>query len=90
MNSENGVSATEIWRKTIRPDVGDFSEEGARNLMQLGFSEADKARISELSEKADEGALTPPETEELDWYLNLGRTIEFIKAKARSTLKSAA
>jgi hypothetical protein len=90
MNSENGVSATEIWHRTLRPDLGDFSEEGARALMQLGFSEADKRRIGELSEKADEGTLTQQETEELDWYLNLGRTIEFLQAKARLSLKSAA
>jgi hypothetical protein len=90
MNSESGVTAGEIWRRTIRPEVGDFSAEGARDLMQLEFSEADKARISELGEKADEGTLTPAETEELDWYLSVGWTVEFIKAKARASLKSAA
>jgi hypothetical protein len=39
-----------------------------------------------LSDKANEGVLTSEEAEELDRYLNVGRALEFLKAKARLSL----
>ena len=48
-----------------------------------------RQRVQELSAKANEGALSETETEELDNYLNVGRALEFIKAKARLSLDAA-
>jgi hypothetical protein len=50
------------------------------------FTDADAERVRELSEKAHIGQLTATEERELDNYLNVGRTLEFLKAKARLSL----
>ena len=40
--------------------------------------------------KANAGTLTADEDRELEQYLNVGRTLEFLKAKARLSLRDAA
>ena len=41
-----------------------------------------------MSRTRNAGTLSPVETEELDHYLNVGRALEFLKAKARRSLRS--
>jgi hypothetical protein len=77
----------EIWNRTIRPDLGDLSAEAARELLRLALSEDDNIRVRELSEKANGGELAAEEAQELEHYLNVGRTLEFLKAKARLSLQ---
>jgi hypothetical protein len=89
MNADTAVTETEIWDRAIRPEVGDLSAAAARDLLRLRLSEADAKRVQELSAKANESALSETETEELDNYLNVGRALEFIKAKARLSLNAA-
>jgi hypothetical protein len=64
-------------------------EPGERELLRLRHSDSDAERVRELSAKANEGKLSQAESEELDRYLNVGRALEFIKAKARLSLKAA-
>ncbi len=78
---------TEIWGRTIRPEVGDVSVEAARELLRLRLSEDDVERVRQLSDKANDGALSAEEAEELDHYLSVGRALEFLKAKARLSLR---
>ena len=89
MNSDAAVTEVEIWDRAIRPETGDFSAAASRDLLRLRMSDADTKRVQELSDKANEGALSELEAEELDHYLNVGRALEFIKAKARLSLKAA-
>ena len=89
MNVKTAVTEAEIWNRAIRPKVGDLSAAAARSLLRLRLSNADAKRVQELSVKADEGTLSELEAEELDNYLNVGRAMEFIKAKARRSLKAA-
>jgi hypothetical protein len=87
MSAESVASEAEIWSRTIRPGEGDLSPEAAREWLRLRIADVDVERIRELSEKAHVGRLTAVEERELDSYLNVGRTLEFLKAKARLSLQ---
>jgi hypothetical protein len=86
MSAESAATEAEIWSRTIRPAEGDLSPDAAREWLRLRISDADAERVRELSEKAHVGQLTATEGSELDNYLNVGRTLEFLKAKARLSL----
>jgi hypothetical protein len=86
MAVESSVTEAEIWNRTIRPGVGDLSPEAAREWLRLQLSDADAERVRELSSKANSGQLTGTEERELESYLNVGRTLQFLKAKARQSL----
>jgi hypothetical protein len=90
MSAESAASEAEIWSRTIRPGEGDLSPEAAREWLRLRISDADVDRIRVLSERAHLGRLTAIEERELDSYLNVGRTLEFLKAKARLSLQKSA
>lgn len=87
MVAEPSVTEAEIWNRTIRPGEGDLSPEAAREWLRLQLSETDVERVRELSSKANSGQLTVTEERELENYLNVGRTLEFLKAKARLSLR---
>ena len=89
MSVKTAVTEAEIWDRAICPKVGDLSAAAARSLLRLRISDADSKRVQELSTKADEGTLSELEAKEFDNYLNFGRALEFIKAKARRSLKAA-
>lgn len=84
----DSVNETQIWRRTIRPEIGDLSPTAARELLQLRLSDSDAKRVEELSAKAKNGSLTGQESIELETYMNVGRALEFIKFKARLSLKT--
>ena len=67
--------------------MGDLSAEAARELLRLRLSDSDAERVRTLSTKANAGDLSADETQELNYYLNVGRALEFLKAKARLSLK---
>ena len=87
MSVDTAATETEIWSRTIRPEVGGVSTEAARELLRLRLCDEDVERVRPLSDKANEGMLSPLEAEELDRYLNVGRALEFLKAKARLSLR---
>lgn len=87
MNNRAVTTEAEIWSRAIRPEVGDLQATAARELLRLRVTDEDAARVRELSTKANAGTLAPGETEELDHYLNVGRALEFLKAKARLSLR---
>lgn len=89
MSATGTVTETEIWGRAIRPDVGDLSAGAAQEFLRLRLSESDTERVRVLSAKASTGSLGADESQELDHYLNVGRTLEFIKAKARLSLRDA-
>jgi hypothetical protein len=87
VTSENEAA---IWNRTIQPENGNLGPEAARSLLELKLPPADIERVNELSAKAGEGTLTDDEGRELDNYLNVGRALELLKAKARYSLRRAA
>jgi hypothetical protein len=88
MSAEPLATEAEIWRRTVRPEVGDMSPDAARELLRLRISDEDADRVRELSGKASRGQMTLAEERELDNYLNVGRLLEFLQAKARLSLRN--
>jgi len=90
MSDLASTTEAEIWSRAIRPDIGDLSREAARELLRFRLSDRDVERVDELSARAQAGTISSEELLELDHYLNVGRALEFIKAKARISLHDAA
>lgn len=76
-----------ILKRVIAPDSGGMPIEAARQILNLGFDEADHVRMGELSEKAQEGKLSQEEREELEGYINVSHLIALLQSKARTSLK---
>jgi hypothetical protein len=56
-----------IFARLIKANDGDLSRDLARYILTLGFEEQDQARMRELAEKNQEGALTLKEEADRDW-----------------------
>ena len=83
------VAETEadIWARTLKPDEGDLAPQTARFFLDLRLSGADTRRLRELSDKARQDTLTAEERHELDRYLAMGWFLDFMRSKARLSLK---
>jgi hypothetical protein len=90
MSATTAETETEIWNRTIQPENGNLPLAVARAWLELKLSPGDRERVNELSAKAREGTLTAAEEQELDNYLNVGRALELLKAKARCSLERTA
>lgn len=88
MVAENSAAA--IRHRAIQPKKSDLDPAAARALLRLRFSRADLDRADELAAKASAGALTPAEERELEDYRTIGTALEFLKSKARLSLKHSA
>ncbi len=78
-----------VLGRLIKPDQGDFSPETAREILSLRFDDGDKARMNQLSLKAQEGTLTSDEQAEVDSYRRAGYMLGVLWSKARLSLKRA-
>ena len=58
-------------------------------MLGLKLAKADLDRADALAAKARSGRLTPREHQELDNYLTIGSVLEFLKSKARLSLRQA-
>jgi phage portal protein BeeE len=85
MFAENSPSA--IWQRTIERKKSRLDPSAARALLQLKFSQADLRRADALAAKARAGNLSAAEERELEDYRAVGTALEFLKSKARLTLK---
>jgi hypothetical protein len=77
-----------IWARVIAPEDNGLSPETARSLLEIRFSEKDKARMKELAERNQEGSLTEAERQELEGYVKVGDVLSLLHLKARRSLKS--
>jgi hypothetical protein len=66
-----------------------FSPALARQLLKLGFSDEDKARMHELAVRNQSGSLSARELEELRSYANAGCLLGILHSKARQALKQS-
>ncbi len=82
-------SPVAIWKRTIQPEAGNFTSAEARALLRLRLSPLDLDRADELAAKARAGNLASAEERELDDYAAIGGALEFLKSKARLSLKRA-
>jgi hypothetical protein len=80
-------TVADILERVIQPDGEDLPPEVASMLLSWHFKEADRARMSELSEKASLGTLTGEERTELEGYVLMGHLLAIAHSKARRSLK---
>jgi hypothetical protein len=80
-------SEAAIWTRVLQPEDNGLSPDAARSLLALTFSERDKARMSELAQKNQEGLLTPEERQELESYVKVGDVLSLLHLKARKSLQ---
>jgi hypothetical protein len=83
----NGSAAVGIWKRIIEPEAGTLSAAEARALLRLRLSGPDLDRADILAAKAQAGQLKEPEERELEDYLAVGSALEFLKSKARRSLR---
>lgn len=77
----------DILDRIIRPDDDSLPSEVARVVLSWRFSDSDRTRMTELSEKASEGTLGDTERRELDGYLLIGHLLAIAHSKARQSLR---
>ena len=87
VNSDGSIVA--IWKRAIRPEAGSFSPADAKAMLRLKLAQADLERADALAAKARAGKLSPKEEQQLDNYLAVGSVLEFLKSKARRSLREA-
>jgi hypothetical protein len=80
------TSEIAIFARLIRADKGRLSRVLARYLLTLGFDQEDQARMSDLADRNQEGALAPEELEELQNYVKAGHMLALLQSKARRSL----
>jgi hypothetical protein len=81
--SENEVT---ILARILGNERGQLPIQLARYILDLGFSERDKARMHDLAVRNQDDALTPAEKEELFAFGKAGDLLAILKSKARRTL----
>ncbi|MEQ2006345.1 MAG: hypothetical protein ABMA26_06075 [Limisphaerales bacterium] len=83
-------SEVAVWKRAIDPEAGEFCSAAAEALLALRLSPHDLDRADSLAAKARLGKLTSQETRELDSYLSVGSALDFLKSKARRSLRQPA
>ena len=82
-------SPVAIWKRAIQPERAGFTPAEARATLRLRLSSPDLGRADELAAKARAGGLASEEEREMDDYVAIGSALEFLKSKARLSLKRA-
>lgn len=82
------VTEAEIFSRVIDPSNPSLTREGARAILELGFTEADHARMAELARRSNEGTLSDDERRELSGYVFVGDVLAMLKSKARLSLST--
>jgi hypothetical protein len=80
------IRSTQILERIIAPEQGGFSPEHARYVLSLDFSPEQRAQYVTLSQKAQDGTLTPQEEQDLDELLAANALLMILQSKARVSL----
>jgi hypothetical protein len=86
-SNTSGASELAILRRVLEATQPPFSLAAARGILTMGFSQADKDRMRELSQKAQQGTRSRAEQDETNNYERVGHLLSLMKAKARRSLK---
>jgi hypothetical protein len=76
-----------ILARVLGIEHGKLSAKMARHILELGFSDRDKARMHELVTRNQDDALSPTEKQELLAFGKAGDLLSILKSKARRTLR---
>ena len=75
-----------ILARVLGNEQGQIPDDLARYLLDLGFSDRDKARMHDLAARNQDDALSPAEKEELFAFGKAGDLLAILKSRARRTL----
>jgi hypothetical protein len=81
------ASGLKILAELTPPGGGDLPPEVARYVLELDFPRWAHEQYQALSDKAQDGALSPEERAELEEYLAADAVLSAIQSKARRSLK---
>jgi hypothetical protein len=81
------TSELALFGRLLQANQAEMSAELARYLLTLGFGQKDQARMDELSDRNQRGALSAEEKEELLSYVKVGHLLALLQSKARKALK---
>jgi hypothetical protein len=84
--NHTSTSEVSILARVLGNGEGRLPRQIARYVLDLGFSDRDKARMHELAMRNQEDALSPAEKEELFTYAKAGSLLSILKSKARRML----
>jgi hypothetical protein len=76
-----------IIARVLGNDGGELSQEVARHILDVGFSDRDKNRMHDLVVRNQDDALSPAEKEELLAFGKAGDLLAILKSRARRALK---
>jgi hypothetical protein len=76
----------DILESLIDPAQGDFSQDLARYVLSMRFSEDRAAQYESLAERNQAGSLSPAEREELEAFVTANTLLMILKSKARRSL----
>jgi hypothetical protein len=77
----------DIWERVIHPR-GRLSKQAARRILDLEFTDDDRARMHDLAARNRCGELTEDEEAELDHFCRVGTLLSILKIRAQRVLKS--
>ena len=80
-------SEVAILSRVIQPGNGSLSATVARAWLKLEFSDSDQSRMRELIRKTQDGTLTARDQADLETYRRVGRFLDMVHSKARTSLK---
>lgn len=81
------MSATDFESSIVERLV--VSPNAAEAILSLEFTDQDRKRMEELTDKNNKGTLTDDERAEMDGYRSVGTFLAIIQSKARLKLKNA-
>jgi hypothetical protein len=84
--SAPAVTEADILNEVVAPDRPGLSEEAARSILSLRFSDGARERIRELLEANNAGDIAAEQRAELEKYLRVGQFLDLLQAKARVSL----
>jgi len=76
-----------LFGRILTNGPGEMSPELARYVLTLGFGAEDQARMKDLAERNQDGALASEEQEELRSFVRAGHLLALLHSKARKSLE---
>jgi hypothetical protein len=85
--ARTGDNEVTILARVFDDELGLLPCDLARSIVDLDFSDRDKARMHDLAVRNQADALSPSEKEELYAFAKAGTLLSILQSKARRTLK---
>ena len=89
MNNIAALTEADILSEIVAPGEPTLSQQFARAVLEVRFTDTATDRIRNLLQKKNAGTLAPAEQSNLDKYLRVGQFLDLMQAKARVSLQPA-